>query len=50
MTRAEIIKRLEEIERNRFWLAMADRWTDGIRTRDRELANEQIRLKRMLND
>lgn len=50
MARAEIIKRLEEIERDRFWLAMEDRWTDGMRNRDRELATEQIKLERMLND
>ena len=50
MARAEIIKRLEEIERDRFWLAMEDRWTDGMRNRDRELVNEENRLKRMLNE
>lgn len=45
MTKDEILKRIDEIETRRFYLAMIDRWTTREYDTDTELANELYSLK-----
>lgn len=45
MTRTEIIKRIEELETKRFYLAMADHWGTEDYRLDRQWANEIKELK-----
>lgn len=46
MTKEEMKKRMEEIEKHRFELAMIDRWTRETFIRDNELRNEWLALKK----
>lgn len=48
MKREEIMRRIEEIETARFYLAMIDRWTRETYKRDNELATEERTLRAML--
>ena len=50
MTKEEIIKRMEEIERDRFFLAMADHWTRADFDRDDKLFKEWLKLKNQLKE
>lgn len=50
MTKHEIIKRLEELDRQEFMVLMVDRWTWEDREQMREIKNEQIQLKKMLEE
>lgn len=48
MAREEMKKRIEEIRKIRFGLAMIDRWDYEVRRRDTELMNEEVRLMNMM--
>ena len=48
MTKAEIIKKIEELKNRKFFLAMKDHWTIEDSFRDTELWNEIRRLEEEL--
>lgn len=48
MAREEIVKRIDEIETQRFYLSMVDRWTARDCALDDTLASELYDLKRKL--
>ena len=48
MTREEIIKKIEVIEANRFYLAMKDRWSRADFDTDHKWWNELMDLKEKL--
>ena len=48
MTKEKLIERIEEIERRRFYLSMADRWTAQDYATDRNLLNELRELNAQL--
>lgn len=48
MTRSEIIKRLEELDREDFFLMMKDVWDSADYRRENEIHAEQRKLKMML--
>lgn len=50
MTREEIIKRMDEIETKRFYLAMKDRWDRSDYDWDNKMFNEWLNLKKMLDN
>jgi len=50
MTRAEIMKKIDEIENRRFFLAMKDFWDWRDRDTDRMLEMELNELKAMLEN
>lgn len=50
MTRTEIEKRIEEIENNRFYLAMKDRWNANDYATDEKWLNELRELKKNLGN
>lgn len=49
MSKEEILKEIEEVEKRRFYLAMTDRWTDGDYALEHELWNRKKELEEMLN-
>lgn len=48
MTKEEIIKRMEEIKSERFYLAMKDRWSPADFEADRKMLVEFLNLKKEL--
>lgn len=50
MTRQEIEKRLEELKRDKFFLAMKDRWTASDYEYDRKLFEEITELKERIKN
>lgn len=49
MVKKEIEKKLEKLNREEFSIQMKDRWSDADFERMREINEEQIRLKKLLN-
>lgn len=50
MTKQEMQKRIEELEKERFYLAMADRWTSNDYQLDNKLFKEITELKEKMLD
>ena len=50
MTKNEIIKRLEELDKQEFYIMMADTWTAQDRRDMDEIKTEQSELKRKLEE
>lgn len=50
MTKHEIIKRLEELDRQEFMVLMIDHWTWEDQEQMRQIKNEQTQLKKMLEE
>lgn len=50
MTKHEIIKRLEELDRQEFMVLMIDHWTWEDREQMWKIKNEQTQLKKMLEE
>lgn len=48
MTKAEILKKLDELENRRFYLSMKDRWSPDDYQHDREMMYEEIALRKKL--
>lgn len=48
MTKMEITKRMEEIDRERFYLSMKDRWDLNDYDTDRALLHEYFKLNNLL--
>ena len=48
MAKNEIVKRIEELERQRFFLAMKDRWAHDDYTYDRQMVAEIADLRKKL--
>lgn len=50
MTKAEMMKKMEQIETRRFYLAMKDHWTRKDFDLDHEMFNEWLNLKRAVEE
>jgi hypothetical protein len=46
--REELTNRLDEVETKRFYLAMKDRWNNDDYDKERELANEELAIRKEL--
>jgi hypothetical protein len=46
--REELTNRLDEVETERFYLAMKDRWNNDDYDKERELANEEFAIRKEL--
>ena len=46
--REELTNRFDEVETKRFYLAMKDRWNNEDYDKERELANEELAIRKEL--